>query len=185
MIARSERARLERELEGLDEVEFLTTLRWIDEYIDEDLPRLFFSPVLVQLWAVFESAITEISKYVKEQQGELRSIEDVKRGANDFDRIEKYYEDVLGFSLIQIDGAKAQLDMLLLARNAVAHSNGRIEAIESKRLSRLHEMERRNEGVRIGSHYISFYIGFVRQMAHTVSSVVEDLIRRVKEQYET
>jgi hypothetical protein len=185
VVARNERARLERELEGLEGDEFLTTLRWIDEWVDSDLPRLYFSPVLVQLWAVFESATTEISKYLKEQQGELRSIKDVKRGANDFERTEKYYRDVLGFPLIQIDGAKQQLDTLLLARNAIAHSNGRIEGIKSKTLERLWEMKQRHAGVRIGSHHISFYIGFVRQMAHTVSTVIEDLIRRVKEQYET
>jgi hypothetical protein len=185
VVARNERARLENGLEGLEGEEFLTTLRWIDEWVDDDLPRLYFSPVLVQLWAVFESAITEISKYLKERQGELRSIKDVKRGANDFERTEGYYRDVLGFPLIQIDGAKEQLDMLLLARNAIAHSNGRIEAIKSKSLERLWEMGQRHAGVRIGSDYISFYIGFVRQMAHTVSTVIEDLIRRVKEQYET
>ena len=87
-VARSERTRLERELKGLDEVEFLTTLRWIDEYVDEDLPRLYFSPILVQLWAVFESAITEIAKYLKEQQGQLLKLEDL-RAPNDFERAGK------------------------------------------------------------------------------------------------
>ena len=182
VIARSERARLERELEGLDEVELLTTLRWIDEYIDEDLPRLYFSPVLVQLWAVFESAITEISRYLKEQQGQLLSIEDLQ-GANDFERAEKYYRDVLRFPLIAVAGAREQIDMLLLARNTIAHSNGRIDAIKPTRLQRLRDLQARGWGVRIGSHYTSFPIGFVKQMAHTVSSVLEDLIRRVKDKY--
>ncbi len=97
-LAGSERARLEKELDGLDREEFLTTLRWIDEYVDQDLPRLYFSPILVQLWAVFESAITEIAKYLREQQGQLLKLEDL-RASNDFERAEKYYEKVLRFSI--------------------------------------------------------------------------------------
>ena len=42
VVARNVRARLERELDGLEEEEFLITLRWIDEYVDQDLPRLYF-----------------------------------------------------------------------------------------------------------------------------------------------
>lgn len=179
-IAASERMRLEKELEGLDQEEFLATLRWIDEYVDEDLPRLYLSPILVQLWAVFESAIDEISKYLKEQQGQSLSIDDL-RAANDFERAEKYYRDVLRFPLVEIDGAREQLVMLSLARNAIVHSNGRIEAIKPHRLQKLRDLEQRGWGVRIGSHHVSFVRGFVQQMAHTVSTVLESLIRRVRE----
>lgn len=159
-------------------------MRWIDEYVDDDLPRLYFSPVLVQLWAVFESAITEIAVYLGKQQGQFLSIDDL-RGGNDFERAEKYYRDVLHFPLVQNNGAREQLDMLLLARNTIAHSNGRLSAIKEYRLQKLRDLEHRGWGVRVGSHYVSFYIGFVKQMSHTVSTVVEDLIRRVKAQYET
>jgi len=183
IVARSERKRLEQELEGLDEEEFLYTLRWIDEYVDEDLPRLFFSPILVQLWAVFESAVIEISKYLKQQQGQPLSIEDL-RGSNEFDRAEKYYRDVLRFPLVEIAEASEQLHNLLLARNVIAHSNGRIEAIKPGTLQRLRDLASRHSGVHVGSHYVSFPIGFVKQMTHTVSYVLEGLMRRVKEKYE-
>lgn len=34
--------------------------RWVDEFIDYELPRLYRYPVLMSLWAVFESATNDI-----------------------------------------------------------------------------------------------------------------------------
>lgn len=45
------------------------------------------------------------------------------RGNSDYERAQRYYRDVLRFPLIAIEEAKERLDLLLAARNAVAHSN--------------------------------------------------------------
>jgi hypothetical protein len=182
VITKSERERLERDLEGLDRDEWYATLQWIDEFVDEVLPRLYFSPVLVQLWAVFESAIIEISKYLKDKEGQSLSVDDL-RGSNDYERAQRYYRDVLRFPLIEIEGAKERLDLLLLARNAIAHSNGRAEAIKPAKLQKLRQWESERGGVLVGPYYVSFSIGLVKEMAHSVKTVLEDLIRRVKDKY--
>ena len=105
LIRKTERDRLEQDLEGLDQDEWYATSQWIDEFVDDVLPRLYYSPLLVQLWAVFESGIVEISKYVQERQAQRLSIYDL-RASNDFERAQKYYADVLRFPLIEIDGAQ-------------------------------------------------------------------------------
>lgn len=178
-ITKRERERLESNLEGLNGDEWYSTLQWIDEFADEVLPRLYFSPILVQLWAVFESAIIEISNYLKEQGGHSLTVDDL-RGNSDYERAQKYYRDVLGYALIEIDGAKERLDLLLLARNAIAHSNGRVDAIKPAKLQ-LRRWEKEKGGVNVGLHYVSFPIGFVKEMALTVKNVLEDLMRRVKD----
>jgi hypothetical protein len=181
-IQKSERDRLERGLEGLEHDEWYGTLQWIDEFVDEVLPRLFYSPVLVQLWAVFESGIIEISKYIRNKEGHLLSVDDL-RGNSDYERAQKYYRDVLRFPLIEIEGAKERLDLLYQARNAIAHSNGRIEAIKAGKLEKLRKWEKERGGVLIGLHYVSFPIGFVKEIAHNVRAVLEDLIKRAKDKY--
>jgi hypothetical protein len=182
VIRKNERERLEQGLEGLDRDEYYGTLQWIDEFVDDVLPRLYYSPILVQLWAVFESGIIEISKYIQREQGQALNVDDL-RGTNDFERALKYYEDVLHFSLIGIEGEKERLERLLLARNVIAHSNGRLEAIKPARLHKLRQLEKELGVVLVSTYYVSFPIGFVQEMAHTVKIVLEDLVRRVKEKY--
>jgi hypothetical protein len=54
--------RLEDEVTGADDWERPSTQRWIRQYIEEELPRLFRAPIIVALWAVFESALLKIAK---------------------------------------------------------------------------------------------------------------------------
>src|SRR5437588_283892 len=140
IITKAERERLEEGLEGLDQDEWYGTVQWIDEFADDVLPRLFRSPILVQLWAVFEAAIIEVSKYLKEKGGHSLGVDDF-RGNNDYERAKKYYEDVLRFPMIEIEGVKEQLDILLLVRNAIAHCNGRVEVIKPAKLQKMHRWE--------------------------------------------
>lgn len=149
LIAKSERERLEKKLEGLDPEERYGNLQWIDEYVDEVFPRLYRSTILVQLWAVFETAIIEISKYLQDKGGHTLDVDDV-RGSSDYERALKYYDKVLRFPLIGVQGAKEQLDILLVARNAIAHRNGRVEQIKPQKLARLGQWEEKRGGIVVG-----------------------------------
>ncbi len=109
---------------------------WIDEFVEEVLPRLYRAPILVQLWALFESAIIEISEYLRVQGGHSLTVDDL-RGTSDYERAQKYYETVLHFRMIEVEWVKEYLDMLLLVRNAIAHGNARVKAIKPARLQRM------------------------------------------------
>jgi GTP1/Obg family GTP-binding protein len=135
------------------------------------------------LWAVFESGIVEIAKYLQGRQSQRLSIDDL-RASNDFERALKYYADVLRFPLIEIDGAQERLNRLLLARKIIAHSNGRVEAIKPALLQKLHQLEKELGVVLVGTYHVSFPIGLVQEAALTVKNVLDDLIRRVKEKHE-
>jgi hypothetical protein len=183
IIVKNERKRLEEELlEGLDRDEWYGTMQWIDEFAEDVLPRLFRSPILVELWAVFESAITEIAKYCQQQEKHSLSVNDL-RGANDYERAQKYYEHVLRFSLIEDQGPKEDLDMLLLVRNAIAHCNARIEVIKPARLERMRRWEKEHGGIVVGMYYISFTADFVQRMTQAVRKVLTDLMEKVKAKY--
>lgn len=179
VIIEAERKRLEEELTGADYDERYGMMQWIDEFADEVLPRLYRSPILVELWAVFESTIIEIGKYLKQQAGHSLSVDDL-RGSNDFERAQKYYAHVLHFPLIEIADMKEQLEMLLLVRNAIAHSNARLEVIKPARLEKIYHWEKVRGGITTSANYLNFSAEFVEDMAKAVKTSVEDLIRRVK-----
>src|SRR2546427_10593707 len=102
--------------------------------------------MLVELWAVFESGIIEIAKYLQEEQGHSISVHDL-RSNNDFERAQKYYERVLHFPLITSADIKERLKILQLVRNGVAHCNGRIEMIKEERLRQIRAWEKKHGGI--------------------------------------
>jgi len=138
--------------------------------------------MLVELWAVFESGIVEIAKYLQKEEGYSIGIEDL-RASNDFERAQIYYDRVLRFPLIISDDVKARLNVLLLVRNAVAHSNGRIEVIKKNRLSMIQDWEKKHGGISTDGDYLNLTAAFVETMAQTVKTSLDDLIARVKEKH--
>jgi len=181
-VAESERERLQNEeLSGVnDDYEYHDIKRWIDDFVENVLPRLYRSPILVELWAVFESGIVEIAEYLQKEQGHSISVHDL-RSNNDFERAKKYYERVLHFPLLTIDDINERLHMLLLVRNAVAHCNGRIEVIKEDRLRQIRAWEKKYGEISADGDYLSFTAAFLEKMAQAVKASLEDLIGRVKE----
>lgn len=181
-ITATERQRLEEtELDGVDdEYEYQAVSTWIDEFVEETVPRLYRSPLLVELWAVFESGVIEIAKYLQKEQGHSLSINDL-RANNDFDRARKYYQDVLHLPLITKDGIKECLYTLVLVRHAVAHCNGRIEVINEARLKKIQDWEKSKGGLSTDGKYLNFTGKFIESMANAVKTALEDLMARVKQ----
>lgn len=179
-IIESERKRLEEDLKGAEPDEWYGSMQWIDEFADEVLPRLYRSPILIQLWASFESGFIEVAKYIRDQEKPVLTLGDL-RASNDFERAIKYYDHVLHFSLIEIAGVNETLEMLLLVRNAIAHCNGRIEMIKPTILQKIRRWEDR--GISVGVDYIGFTADFVEAMAETVQKALNDLIARVRDKY--
>jgi hypothetical protein len=116
---KSETARLEAELSGADEYERHEIEQWILQFTEEVLPRFFRGPILVALWAIFESAICEIAEDLGKQGGHELGIEDL-RGGNVLERAKKYYELVLHFPLMAASSNEEPIRMFLSVRNAIA-----------------------------------------------------------------
>jgi hypothetical protein len=176
----SETKRLESELVGAEEYELHNMEQWIYQFTEEVLPRFFRSSILIGLWAIFDSAVLRIARYLQRERGDALSIQDL-RGKNDFDKYQKYYEHVLGFPLIGVEEMREDLDLLLLVRNALAHSNGLVEMIKPENLQKIRSWERVHGIVSTEREYLSVSTEFVQRMSRAVSVVLSDLMRRVKE----
>jgi hypothetical protein len=152
-----------------------------DEYnhrIDCLLPRFFRGPFLVALYAVYESAVTEIARLIQEGQSQKISINDLK---GDFlERAKKYYKHILHFELYAEEKEWHQTKMLSELRNAFAHVNGRIEMLNQKSKKTIKNWERQNLGISVYDGFIVCDSVIVADIFDLVRKSLENLVSRYK-----
>ena len=95
------------------------------------LPRVLRVPFLVTLFTVYEAAVTEIAGLVQKKKGIQISVDDLKGGI--LDRARKYYGSVLQLELSKSNRHWQRISLLSDLRNAIAHTNGRLDLVSSNR----------------------------------------------------
>jgi hypothetical protein len=153
------------------------------EYLNEEvLPRFFRGAILVTLWAIFESALTDIATEIRDQQSQTLTLRDIR---GDFlERVKKYFNHVLNFPLKTNDKNWISIRMLKVLRNALARGNGQIENINDIEKRKIKNWERNEIGLSISSFgYLLFSEQFVRRIFSAVQEILNDLTNRVFEQY--
>lgn len=165
---------------SIDEAErdFLRQER--DHGIDFVIPRVFRGPMLVSLFAVYETGVTEVSRELQEKHGQGVSLDDI-RGRDFLDRARKYFQHVLSFDLCRDDGAWQGLKRLSVLRNAIAHTNGRLDLMNQKAQTQIREWERQKCGVDRHSGYLVVDAALLSQAAATVRDTLGDLVERYKQ----
>jgi len=169
--------------EGLehDEAERSIASQTMVDLIENVAPRYFRGPILVALWAIYESASVEIAEYLREKKSALLALDDI-RGNSDLDKTQKYFNKVLNFPLYTNDQAGNCLRELNLLRNELAHSNGRFSRIRPARRGEIERLATR--GVTVSqTDTLLFNNQFVRETFETVDSSLRDLITRVTSSY--
>jgi hypothetical protein len=179
-IIRAETARLEVELAEIEDYERVSYEAWIAQFTERDLPRFFRSPILVALWAIFESSIRKIAGHLQKEGSHSLKPDDI-RGTNDFDKYEKYYAHILEFPLVKAKEMRSNLQGLLLVRNAIAHTNGEVAMIKDSNLKKINEWSKTVQGISIQAGYLHFTADFVEKMISVVTAVLTDLVSRVRE----
>lgn len=150
--------------------------------IEDVLPRFFYSPVLVTLWAIYESAVTEIADYIKKQRKLALGVRDIT-GKNTFDRLQKYFDHYLGFPLVTTDQARERLQMLLALRNALAHANGRKDAVGREQWHKIEQWRKAHAGIITTHDNLMFAAEFVDETLALVGHSLRDLIERTRQTY--
>jgi hypothetical protein len=64
--------------DNIDEDEWALVQQDLHERIENILPRYFRAPILVALWAIYESATNEVAGYLQKQGGHEKCIKDTK-----------------------------------------------------------------------------------------------------------
>lgn len=149
------------------------------ERIEFLLPRFFRGPFLVSLYAVYESAVTEIAALMQKKLSLGISIKDIK---GDFlERSKKYYKHILKFDLYSESDTWQRINMLAELRNAFAHVNGRVEMLNQKSRKKIKNWGKQKLGIMSYSGYIVCDAKIVSQIFKAVSVSLKDLLDRYKQ----
>ncbi len=182
-LAKAERTRFEVRIQekhlSPDDPERQEAVSECEHQIEVFLPRFFRGPFLVTLYAVYESAITEIARLIKGKQSQGISLDDFR---GDFlKRAKKYYDHVLKFQLYTVNRAWQSIQMLSTIRHAIAHENGRMEMLNSDAKKKIRNWERQKLGIAVYGGYLVFEARFVADIFQTVRASLKDIIKRYKE----
>lgn len=152
------------------------------ELIEGVLPRYFLGPILVTLWAIFESAIFEIAKEAKDQQKQMIGLGDIN---GDFlERTNKYFNHILKIDIKTRDRSWQHLRMFYVLRNALAHANGRLDNIKSEKdKNKIKKWAKKDIGINNINGSLLFTQEFVRETYSIVFQVIKNLTDQVTAKY--
>ena len=163
-----------------DPFEYQAFEREAYELVEDVLPRYFRNPIIVTLWAIFESGIIEIAKEVKDQRNLPISLKDIN---GDFlERTNKYFNHVIEIP-IEIRGKSwQQIRTLYLLRNAIAHCNGRVENIRNdSNRKKIEQLE--SKGISTINGNVMCSPDFINESHKIVLEFLTDLTEIVRSKY--
>lgn len=167
-----------------DEAEVSMVLQELHDKVNNIVPRFFRGQILMTLWAVYQGTTHEIAEYIKKEKNLTRTLDEVK-GNSDLAKLRKYFADELCFPLSTDKETENRLEMLVLIRNIIAHSNGRMDE-KSCRPSRRKQIEQLHKyGVLISQYpeSLMFTETFLRTTCTIVCNSLHELINRVRSNF--
>ncbi len=163
-----------REL-SLDEVEWDILRQDYRHQVEFVRPRILRGPFLVTLFAVYETSVTEVASRIQKKRSGQISLDDIKGDL--LNRAQKYYKHVLQFELSSNNKRWERLTVLADLRNAIAHTNGRLDMIEEKKREKILKIN----GVEDKLGFVIVSGAFLRETFTLVKDDLEDLVARYKE----
>ena len=142
------------------------------------MPRFFRAPFLVVLYAVYESAVIEVARFVQERQSQPISIDDLRGDL--LERAKKYYTHILKFDLCVNQKDWHRIMMLSELRNAIAHANGRVEMLNQGARKKITAWEKQEIGLSTYHGYIIIEPELAKNLLESVWSSLTDLVDRFK-----
>lgn len=145
-------------------------------YLTESfLPRVYRSPFIVVLFAVYETTVKEIAELIRSAQGQTVGLK-IRGGSGDLlTEANTYYRDVLGMELSRNEENLKRLEVLKDVRNVIAHNNGRSEMASEKQRNVLLK-----EGLDHGYGWVLVPKSFLADMHNVVSEELEGLVAMYK-----
>jgi len=150
-----------------------------DRKVEFLLPRFFWGPFIVSLYAVLETSVIEIARLIQQSQKQGITINDLR---DDFlERAKKYYKHVLKFELCSDDNAWQRIKILAEVRHVIAHTNDRLDMLNENTKRRIKALEKQNLGISSYYNYLLLDSYFAKETFSKVRSLLESLVERYKE----
>lgn len=169
--------------------------RW---QVEAMMPSVLRNPLLISLWAIYESALVEIGVTLQNHRGLgyslLTNTHELPQGLDAsfikkwdkkkdlFSRAKLYFEGELGFSLYPSPAAERDMRALNSLRNTLAHANGRKGAQSSTKWDELSRLFKAKAGIDMSNGGVTVEAGFVQQQIDVVQNVVSHLITQARDE---
>ncbi len=154
----------------------------LDELIEVTLPKYFWGQTIVTLWAIFESAISEIATEMKAQKKLEIGLNDIQGDV--IHRTNKYFNHIINLPVKTRTKSWQHLRMLYVLRNAIAHANGRLENVKSQKdVRKIKTWVGSTIGIDEIDGNILFSSDFVKKTHVIIHELLNELIEEVKKQY--
>jgi len=141
-------------------------------------PRIFRGPFIVALYAVFEAAVTDISRLIQNKQSQPISMNDLK--GEFLERSKKYYKNIIRFDL-HLNKEWQRVTILSEIRNAIAHTNGRMDLLNNGTRTKIYQWENQNMGIFTNYNFLIVDQKFTSETYYAVRLYLDDLVSRYKE----
>ena len=123
--------------------------------------------------------MTETAGLIRDKQQQALSLDDIR--GNFLEQAKKYFKDVLHFELCSNNTAWERIKMLSELRNAIAHTNGRVELLKDTAQKAVRTLEAKDIGINTTADgYIIVNSTFLQETFEIVRSSLEDLVDRYK-----
>jgi len=150
-----------------------------DRKVEFLLPRFFWGPFVVSLYAVLETSVLEIARLLQQSQKQGIGINDLR---GDFlERAKKYYKNVIKFELCGDTNTWQRIKILAEVRHAIAHANGRLDMLNENAKKKIKALEKQNLGISTYYNYILLDSCFAKETFTKVRSLLKSLVDRYKE----
>ncbi|MCY4625811.1 MAG: hypothetical protein OXC99_12550 [Chloroflexi bacterium] len=144
-------------------------------FTESFLPRVYRSPFIVGLFAVYETSVKEIAELIGREKGLTVGL-NTRGGNSDFlTKAIAHYRDVLGMELSRNEENLKRLEVLRNVRNVIAHNNGRFEMASEKQRQVL-----RMEKLANGYGWILVPRAFLSEMHNVVNEELGELVAMYK-----
>src|SRR3989344_3787029 len=185
VIAQAKR-RAETELKKLDrdmeEGEIKIRRQEIAEVAKTIIPRFFWGPTIVSLWALYESSVEDLAEYVQKREGAKLSLDDI-RAKNFRERTAKYFAGVLDFDFGIDRSRDEKLRIIQEFRNLFAHDGGRLNGLSSQRQTEIRKLVENAPGVEIKNDVVYFSSSFLRDCFTTIEDILEHMTWLLAKRY--
>lgn len=152
----------------------------LDQFVYEDFPRFFFGSMLIALWSSFEAALYELVKYMKGQNPRSEDFMTV-RGKTVLHRAKKYLRRNLRYSFTTPDWE--YLQMLRILRNAIVHTNGRLELVDKKNKKRIERYINQGIGISASWGVIIISKDFLVESYMRINATVRQIVSTARKKY--
>ena len=150
-----------------------------DDHVDIQLPLLYRGSFIVMLYSAYESAITEIANFIKNNQDLSLYFSDIKGDLST--RIKKYFRYCLAVE-VGSTGEWQALKDLTVVRNIYAHTGGRLDSLNEHTKSKLRTIIETRVDNDSNSEYLIVKPEFAQKMLNAVKTTIDLLVDKIKQQ---